>query len=295
MQKTIKITFRGFLTGLLLLAVFSSCNQDDANLISEEILEETAFAENVFAQLSTDVEDAIPSVGTSLGRHGFSVFGFGFGKCMTRTAESPEDAKYPKIITIEYDGDCASDKEVVKSGKIIVTLTGSHREVGSERIVTFEDFYVNDVKIEGTKTITYNGIGQFTSELENGSILTRDGKYILRESTKTKELIEGGDTEERSDDVYQVTGSATGETSDGRSYTKEIVEPLIISKDCFWITQGVVETTINGVTTSVDFGDGTCDNVAIRTNENGDKEEFEMEMKIRKCKKHKHQKKNGKE
>ena len=69
---------------------------------------------------------------------------------------------------------------------------------------------------------------------------------------------------------------------------KEIVEPIILTKDCFWITQGVIETTIGDMTTSVDFGDGTCDNIAIRTDETGEEEEFTMEMRIRKLWRHHH-------
>ncbi len=289
MRKIMKIGIPGILTALLFLGLLSSCDQEDATLSQEQVLEETAFAENVFAQLTTDVEDAIPFEAVSDGRQGFSGFGFGFGNCMTRTVETPEDADYPKVITIEYDESCTSALGVVKSGKIIITLTGHPSEEGSQRIVTFEDFTVNGVLIEGTKTITYNGGGQFTCLLSEGKIFMPEGGVIVRESTKTKTLIAGGDTEDRSDDVYEVTGSIIGETTDGLSYVKEIIEPLIISRDCFWITQGIVETTIDGVTTSINFGDGTCDNLAVRTNEDGVEEEFTMEMRIRKMWRHRHQ------
>ncbi len=292
MRNTMKKGVTGILTLLMLLAMITSCNKDDASISEEEQLEETAFAENVFAQLSADIDDAIPMSGVSDGRFGFFGFGFGFGSCMTRTVETPEDADYPKVITIEYDGECTSLSGVVKSGKIIITLTGHPSDEGSQRIVTFEDFTVNGVSIEGTWTFTYNGGGQFTCVLENGKILTPDGDVIITESTKTKTLISGGDTEDRSDDVYEITGSIVGETSDGVSYSKEIVEPLIISRDCFWITQGVIETTIGDVTTSIDFGDGTCDNIAVSTDEDGVQEEFTMEMKIRKVWRHKHQHEN---
>ncbi|MCG8307628.1 MAG: hypothetical protein MI975_09575 [Cytophagales bacterium] len=276
----------GYLLVILLMYVFAGCEKNDAT-INEELLEETAFAENVFAQLSTDVDDAVPFEGLSSGRGIFNGFGFGFGKCMTRTVDTPEDADFPKTITVEYDGACTSGfSDVVKSGKIIITLTGPPREEGSQRIVTFEDFTVNENEIRGTKTYTYNGNGQFTCTLEDGNIITKDGDVILRESTKTRTLVAGGDTEDRSDDVYEVTGVVLGETSDGTSYKKEIIEPLVIARDCFWITQGIVETTVGEATTTVNFGDGTCDDLATRTNENGEEEEFTMEMRVKKMLRH---------
>ena len=270
---------------LLLVFVLSSCNKDEAT-VSEELLEETAFAENVFAQLETDVEDAVPTDGISSGRNGFGGFGFGFGNCMTRTVETPEDADYPKVITIEYDSQCTSNNGVVKSGKIIITLTGHPSEEGSQRIVTFEDFMVNGNLIEGTKTITFNGGRQFRCILANGKLTTPEGEVIVRESTRTRTQIAGEDTEDRSDDVFEVTGTVIGETTGGLSYQKEIIEPLIISRECFWIKQGVVETTIGDLVYTVNFGDGTCDDIATKT-ENGVEEEFTMEMKIRKMWHHK--------
>ncbi len=294
MQNTSKKGHLGVWMALIITLVFVGCNKEDAP-ISQEVMEETAFAENVFAQLSVDIDDAVPLEGVSSGRFGFGGFGFGFGNCMTRTVETPEDTEYPKVITIEYEENCTSPNGVVKSGKITITLTGHPSEEGSERIVTFENFTVNGNSIEGTKTFTYKGAGEFECTLKNGKILTPDGDVIIRESTKSRVLIEGGDTEDRSDDVYAVTGEIIGETSDGLSYKKVIDEenPLIVSRDCFWITKGIVTTTIGDAVSTVDFGDGTCDNIATRIDEEGE-EEFTMEMRIRKMWRHQHSHRGGK-
>lgn len=293
MQELLSMRKPGIVLSMLfMLFVVAGCEKDDAT-VSQGLLEETTFAENVFAQLSSDIDDAVPFKGVSSGRKGFLGFGCGFSDCMTRTVETAENEDYPKIITIEYKGNCTSSfKNVTKSGKIIITLTRHPSEIGSQRIVTFVDFLVNDNAITGTKTITYNGPGQFMSSLKDGNIITKDGDVIIRESTKTKTLVEGGDTEDRSDDVYNVTGEITGviidkDSGDEISYTKVIDEnnPLRISRDCFWITQGIVTTTIGGAVTTVDFGDGTCDDLATRIDADGE-EIFTMEMRIKKMRRH---------
>ncbi|MCK7538796.1 MAG: hypothetical protein MZV63_51555 [Marinilabiliales bacterium] len=43
--------------------------------------------------------------------------------------------------------------DVVRSGKIIITLSAPRREVGSVRTLTFQNYYVNGAKVEGTKTV----------------------------------------------------------------------------------------------------------------------------------------------
>lgn len=292
MRNTLRTGKIGILTALLFAFVIIGCDEDDAT-ISQELLDETTFAENVFAQLSSDIEDAVPFEGVSSGRGGFGGFGFGFGACMTRTVETPEETDYPKTITIEYDGACTSEFGVVKSGTITIILTGHPKEEGSQRIVTFDNFTINGNEIRGKKTYTSNGNGQFACTLEDGNIVTPDGDVIIRESTKTRTLVEGGDTEDRRDDVYEVTGEINGvvidkDSGDEISYKKVITVPLVISRDCFWIAEGVVETIIGGVTSTVDFGDGTCDNIATRTDENGESKDFTMEMRIRKMWRHMH-------
>jgi hypothetical protein len=245
-------------------------------------MDETSLTENVFAQLDADVEDAMPIDELSSGRVSSEGFGFGFGNCMTRTVERPEDARYPKVVTISYDSTCTSGMHnTVKSGTIMITLTGHPSEAGSQRIVTFQNFSVNGYMIEGTKTITFNGGRQWTCVLENGKITTPDGKVFTRNAEHTRTQVAGMDTEERSDDAFEITGWAEGKTAEGYDYRKEINEPLNVSRECVWITKGIIETTIGEVVFTIDFGDGTCDDMAIKTI-NGESEEIKLEMKCRK-------------
>lgn len=55
--------------------------------------------------------------------------------------------------SIVFNGDT-----IVRSGQIIITVTDRKYVVGSEHIVTFNNFYMNGVKIEGTKTRTNLGM-----------------------------------------------------------------------------------------------------------------------------------------
>jgi len=281
MKKILKKFHFSAIIALFALIAINGCDKQDAS-VSDQILDETALAENVFAQLDADVEDALPYDELSSGRFGFGGFGFGFGNCMSRTVERPEETCFPKVVTIKYDSACTSGMHhTVKNGTIIITMTGSPSAEGSQRIVTFDNFSVNGYLIEGTKTITFHGGQQWTSVLENGKITTPDGKVITRNAEHTRTQVAGMDTEDRADDVFEITGWAEGQTAEGYDYRKEIIEPLQVSKDCFWITKGIIEVTIGDSVFTIDFGDGTCDDLAIKTI-NGESEEFQLEMKCRK-------------
>lgn len=56
-------------------------------------------------------------------------------------------------------------------------------------------------------------------------------------------------------------------------YKKVIIEPIIKSDDCDYIVSGIIkyyEVKSGDWTATIDFGDGTCDDVAIKTTDEGD-------------------------
>ena len=66
-----------------------------------------------------------------------------------------------------------------------------------------------------------------------------------------------------------------GEYKDKESFEKEIVEEIVKSEDCECIVSGVVEYYEDGnLTATVDYGNGTCDEVATKTTADGTVSEF---------------------
>ena len=266
----------------MLGACLFACD-DSETTVSNSTLDETTFAENVLTESSENVDDALAA---RKGPRGFGGGGLaggpgGLSDCAVVTEETPESEDYPSTITIDYGEGCTSTNgNLTKSGKIIITLTGDPEEAGSQRIVVYDNYVVNDHLVEGTRTFTNNGDGSHSITLEGGKITTPEGLVITRESTKTKTLVSGGDTEEREDDVYEITGTVSGVNAEGENYGKSITSPLIKSRDCPWITSGVIEKTSGEDVVVVDFGDGTCDNLATRT-ENGVSEEIEMNHRVK--------------
>lgn len=285
----------GFWPVIAITIFLAGCNkEEEVSQDFNDMIDETTFAENVFEQLATDVDEvtfsdesawaARTSDGGLKHRHRW-FHRFGFSDCAEVTREKPDDADFPVIITIDYGEGCSSWMfDVVKSGKIIITITGWLHEEGSQRIVTFEDFYVNDNLIEGVFTFTNLGNASYSCTLVGGKITTPEG-VITRDSERIRTRIRGGETDDRSDDVYEITGNASGKTINDVYYTKLITKPLIREWDCFWITSGTIETTLNEETVVViDFGDGECDNIATKSINGGEPEEFEMNCRLKRWK-----------
>ena len=68
------------------------------------------------------------------------------------------------------------------------------------------------------------------------------------------------------DDQYTITGTASGTNFEGNSFTVNITSPIHIDYSCRWIAQGIMELTPTGkATRTLDFGNGTCDNLATVT------------------------------
>lgn len=270
---------RVVLVGMMSLAFMMGC--EDTTGISEqeaETSEAVAFVESVFAQSSIDVDNAVTNTTSNSGRGGHGSC-FGFSGCMVVTKEDT-DGGYPKTITLDYGEGCTSN-EVTKSGKIVTTVTGSKKETGSQRIVNYDNYSVNGYVFNGTETYTYNGNGTYAVAMINGTIVTPDGEEITWLHDKVRTQIAGANTEDHDDDGFETTGTSNGVSKEGVFYQREITSPLVTYASCFWIMSGVVENTVGDVTYTIDFGDGTCDDVATRT-QDGVTEEFTLDFKMKK-------------
>ncbi|MBN4081577.1 hypothetical protein JYU23_00445 [bacterium AH-315-C07] len=264
-----KLTFKMFMLVLCTTGiVLYSCNKDEDDVTEDALTDVTTAADNstaesLFADLF-DQADQGADEAESTGKTNADT-------CKTVTVVMLDTTTNKREITIDFGTGCTGLDGRVRKGKIIVTLTGKHRESGSSLVAVPQDFYVNDYKIEGTKTVSNNGRNAdsnytYTITVVGGKITFPDDTTVItREATRTREWAEGDDTPwpDVLDDVYLITGSSSGTNRVGSSFTTNITTELRKEIGCKWIVSGVIELTPSGKTTRViDYGDGTCDNKA---------------------------------
>jgi hypothetical protein len=187
--------------------------------------------------------------------------------CAVITHDTVSD---PRVLTIDFGTGCVGNDGRTRSGKVIVTYTGPYAEPGHLHTITTDNYFVNGNQILGTKTVMNEGLNDngniwFTVTID-AQIIKEDGTTIDWDGNRTREWVGGYSTPERSDDVYLISGTHSGQSSDGRSFTAQTLEPIRKDRTCSWITDGVLEVTPNSrPTRTIDFGDGTCDDDATVT------------------------------
>jgi hypothetical protein len=188
--------------------------------------------------------------------------------CPTITITS---GTFPKTITINYGSGCSGLNGSTRSGKINIVITGRRGTIGSTRTTTFDNYYFNGVKVEGTHVITtmpLNGQNPvFSVSLTSGRLTLPDGKTVERTVNHQREWITGYNTPRNAwDDEYLITGTASGKGINGNSYTNTILSALDWKRTCEFIVSGSIKFERSGVEPVVlDYGTGSCDAKATLT------------------------------
>ncbi len=207
--------------------------------------------------------------------HGSLKFGVPrIDSCATVTVSSNT---YPKEIVIEYLKGCSTHHHD-KYGKVIINLSDTITNEGAVQTITYQDFYMDSIKIDLTaslKNLGKNAAGNWVIEKKYTQTISRNEETFVRSNTETIEWISGFDTPDRTDNVYSVSGSGNVVLNDTATYTKTITTPLLIDAGCDYIRSGVIELNRNGVVSIINYGDGTCDNVATVTTD-GTTEEINL-------------------
>lgn len=262
-------------------------NVSEADLVSVELALEEAevvldnivlYSENSFGVQSSITSKSSTSknaVDDKRGRSGF------FRECADITIEIMQNTI---IKTIVFNQGCVDNDGNEITGTIIKSR--SKTDSSKERTVTIEDLSINGRVVNGTKTYTFmqsndNGNPEMTGSV-NISVETEDGTKS-KVGTRTIEITAGGDTDSHFDDEKTITGSSEYTNKEGETLTVTITTPLVKPAECRYIASGVKEYVREAGTTLLDFGDGTCDNIAIKTAPDG----TETEVELRKKRKHK--------
>ena len=187
-----------------------------------------------------------------------------FGSCATRSYDLAT-----KSLTIDFGiTNCLCVDGRYRRGKILVRFTSDVNRRMAGAVVTRENYFVNDNQHTATRTFTDIGSGSFTVDVTNASIIrANNGGTHSWTASWTFTRTAGFGTPQVSDDVYSVTGSSTGTNRNKVGYTATVQNPLIKRADCpKYFVQGTIGiTNTNSKAMMLDYGTGTCDNVATVT------------------------------
>lgn len=253
---------------------FTGCRRDEEDTDTSAAAD-NAFAESCFSDVTNIADEAGISGSLSNYRLGDPNTGGLLSVCATVTFGNINTADQDTI-TIDFGSvNCTCNDGRNRRGKILVYYSGQYRDSAAEHTITFDNYYVNDNQVLGTKTVTNLGhispAGNLVYDIDvNGQIVLANGDGIITwTSQRQREWTAGESTGVWYDDMYSITGTASGTSANGENFTVNITNPLIrnMALGCRrHFTQGTVELTPgNRPMRTIDFGTGACDDIATVT------------------------------
>ena len=192
---------------------------------------------------------------------------------------------YTGTLIIDYGDGSTCDSTGVKKGKITDTFTyiltwGDSITFTSTETLTFEGFVRDSVQLDGSFIVNKINRNSKTIEAQGVEISYPDGTSAAWSGSLTF-TYDKGEKCKWKDNTIHVTGSISGANREGADFNLAITEEVVYKYKCsgrhkFHPVSGVVDVTVGGVLSTVDFGDGSCDKKYTVTT-NGETEEFEFE------------------
>jgi len=251
----------------LVLAVimmsFTAC-QNDSDEVTSDLdaleLESDAAMESTFQSVDQASEDGISYVNANA-RGDEAGPREGLADC----AEVTHDVEN-QTITIDFGDGCEDRLGNIKKGKIVIEYNDRAYVPGSYKIVTFVDFYINDIKVEGTRTITLISATEtereFTIELVGGKLDFGDGTFITRDGSWVRIWFVDENKTSKS-------GIAEGININGIDYSEfvDASTPLNFLRECSQrlAVSGIKEMVVGDRSATIDYGDGECDRIITVT------------------------------
>lgn len=254
-------------TVLLFLAttilILGSCKKGTFDPTSAE---DAGLAMSMFEDLDKVVEDAAKQqVGLMKTSDSYEIM----GHCVTSTIQWTNGNQFPATLTLDFgEVNCTGEDGRERRGIVRAVISGFYADPNTVVTITPDNYFVDDHRIEGRKTVSSQGRNAqghlvFKVDIVNGLITTPDGAEIHWESTLTNAWVAGDTTESVLDDVHHINGFGSGVDRKGTSFTMSVTKTLEVHLDCRWIEAGEITLTPSGLPARIlNYGTGGCDDVA---------------------------------
>ena len=260
----------GILSLLMFTFLLASCSKDEAvdeaatgtttDLVfveeSTQVSQADAASDGVIHMLETAYTEIEEESGRSLSL---------FPNCVTITISTENGVTF---VTLDFGFGCQLQNGAIVSGKVNITY-GPVQNATRTITYTLENFTWNNKDVAGGATIfreRNNAAGNPQSTVHADLQISFPGGLVIqKDGTRVREWIEGFGSGSWQDNVWLVTGNREVVSNTGFSHTGVVTEALRREATCPHFVSGIVDITRNGNQGALNFGDGTCDNIAILT------------------------------
>ena len=275
------------LSGLVLVLFMSSCHDsDDPNVAAQEDASAGEAPEDYVDIMSVmrDLESfSLSGVNTDnlMGNSGGRTSGrLADGGCFSFDFERSDDGTF--IYTYDFGEGCES-RDMLLQGKVTITVGVGDGDSFFQQTV-YESFQSDDWRINGTETVE----GTYILDISEGFDLIVDIDYTLERDLDLSRCEKTQDYSLTSATMVSIDKEAETVTGfeetlidpENITYTTSLVSALVRDFGCdfreiYAYTEGLTSTVYNSGEFTIDYGDGTCDNLVIIT-ENGESTEQDI-------------------
>ncbi len=277
MKKSV-ITFLSllFVSSTLFLSCQDDDNEDTTPTEQVTTVKQYKDVEASNTNINTIVEDVFNAESGLIGNRNFESK---MPDCVTVSSESTDTIR---TIIIDFGDSCGTNGEII-SGIIRMsfsTLLDADNKI--EISYSLENFKYKDISVNGSATTVFSfqretGNNTFTTN-SNFTFIWDDGLSATSETDFVNETFFEMNPDTPGDfDYYSLTSGNSNTTfSNGDKYAVEITTPLRNERSCGYTVSGVIVTTENSDTTTLDYGNGECDNIATQTDKDGNETTIEL-------------------
>ena len=259
------------LIALLIILALISCKKDSKPRVQDndlESAENNSMAESIYNDVTTLVDLAAYN-GASMTFRTTEEQSILSG-CVTITVDT---VSVPRAITIDFGAsNCLCIDGRNRRGKILATYTGKYKDSGTVIDIGFDNYFVNDHQVKGSKTVTNKGknaSGNLVYAVAvNGELVKANGGgTITWISSRQREWMAGSATPLNVlDDAYGITGTANGTNASGNAYAITISQVLVRKMNCGWFESGTITVVPEAAPAVIlDYGNTGCDANAVVT------------------------------
>jgi hypothetical protein len=175
---------------------------------------------------------------------------------------------YSGSLTIDFGtGTYCKDSTEVRKGKMIDTFklivsTNDSVSYNLTEMVTFQGYSKDTVTVDGTFTSVSTSDAMSKLTIQNAKITYKDGTSVSWNGSLTNKYVRIA-FQEMHQESREVTGSISGTNRKGTSFSATISKAIVFDYSCSRNipVSGTVDLTVGTVSSTIDFGSGTCDKV----------------------------------
>ncbi len=172
-------------------------------------------------------------------------------------------------VLVDFGDGCTLNNGALVSGQVVLNYTIVQNE---SRTITYvyDNFTYNGNEVSGGGTVNRvfeNANGNPQSEVTASIAVyfpTQD-VTATRDANRTREWVEGLGSGTWTDNVFSVTGNWDTSFSSGFTRSGEVMEALRREASCPHFVSGTLAISQNNVDGVLNYGEGTCDNIAVIT------------------------------